>query len=228
MKKIGKKTAGKTFKSGGGVKTFSAPLGRRRSFGAWAVQDEKDQEAKAEAHKLAYNRKRPPETWVGEGETKYFWFVTPKPLFMPDMYRAKVFGRFQRITVPDGEDLFAGTLRSTPFAIYEVIDVEGYVEKKTGKQHKNIYRFFVATMKQHEFIQDIGVEDLERYCIKVRRGTGQPVQYSFMPDTKTYTERPDLSKIKVPTDEEIEEYYRPPTLEEQETMLAGVEPTSFD
>lgn len=200
-----------------------------RNLGSWAETDPTRQAEKADAIKEQMERKFAPETWVAD-KPKFFWFVYPHPIFTTEVYSVTYNGRFTKFVKPvEGRDLFAEEgHRSATRWFYEVIDVDGYVEKKTGKPVRNIRRIFPTNFRQNQSIQAIDEETLQDYCIKaIKSGSGQQTTYSFIPDMKVNTVRPDFNKIKGWTDDEIAEIYEPPSEALQKQILANCAPPRY-
>ncbi len=196
----------------------------------WMLKGKRADAAVAQ-QRVQSQTKYAPEFWLNDGETKVVRFRQAEELCCLKVYQMKVGGKWKRYTAPaQGErDRFAEAgLKATIKAIYELIDIEGYTDKK-GKKHKNISRFFVTSGKVREQLTGIRERrgDLCDYDIEVRRtGSGQQTQYNFQVESPSdmTSEMKKAEKLAG----RIEEFFAPPSDADQKAILAGYEPDEQD
>lgn len=165
----------------------SAPSSSGGAF-PWLTTDPAAQKRRAEAEKAARG-KRIPEFWMRGGEKRLIRFRVEDPIQFA-AYSAQVSGRFERfVAPPPGEvDLFqtAGLPRSLKYA-YEILDIDGYTDKKSGEQKKNLPRWWVVGEGLHEQIQGLREEygALKTLLVKVvAAGKNKDKRYNFYAKVK--------------------------------------------
>src|SRR6185369_14120772 len=120
----------------------SAPSSSSRP--AWMITDREEQRS-AFKEAQAMNNFRPPEFWLTDGEEKRIRFRDADPVASIWRYSIQVDGQWRQFTKPaPGElDLFEENgFQPQLKTIYEIIDLKGYIDKKTEKRKRNIARFF--------------------------------------------------------------------------------------
>ena len=214
------KSAGQSVAGNAG--TSPAKTGESKS--SWLTQGAGNIASEVANLKVQAQKKFAPEFYLRDGESKDVRLRTSEPLGLFKQYSVRINGNWNRITAPAaGErDLMreAG-LKAATRVIYELIDIEGYTDKK-GVAHRNVARFFVTNMRIHEQLELIRKKKggLTAFNINISRtGKGQSTTYSLLPDevsaspSGVLTIRADLDK-----------YYAPPSLAEQQTFMAGFDP----
>lgn len=164
-----------------------------------------------------------PEFWVQDGETKLVRLLSSEPLGQIFRYSMKIKGRYRQYTRPaDGEaDPFAEKgMYAGLRIIYEVIDVTGYLDKKTQKRKRNMRRFWIMPPKIYEtlslFRKKFG--DLTRFNLEVTRtGSGPQTSYTMLPEKPSPMPTADTPE-KLST--KLEQYFAPIS-EEKMRNLCG-------
>lgn len=194
--------------------------------GGWMMTGADQQKEALSRQRLLSDAKRPPEMWVKEGEDKLVRFVGEGPVACIYAYSVRVDGRWKSITCPeDGQiDLFKTELGLRPSfkAIYEVVDINGYVDKDM-KKHKNVRRFYTGSSRVYEALEKIREKKgpLNRYNIEISRtGTGTATSYNFMPDSPSPM-TPEM-KAGEPLAPKFASYYAPPTAAEQRVLVRAI------
>lgn len=124
-------------------KKVASPEDDDSSSTSWLLTDSKKVKSAAATAKTL-SGSRAPELWIPDGKTVTLWFRDPEPVGSIEVYNLKTGKRFRSFTKPGAgqPDLFSSRMGLTPQRkyIYEVVDVDGYIDKKTGKQLKNLPR----------------------------------------------------------------------------------------
>lgn len=212
--------------TGGGASESPKSLGS-----TWLTQGQTNIRDMLNKQKAEQSRKFAPEFWLRSGEEKTIRFRRSEPIGSFAVYRLKVRGRFLRITAPPaGErDLFRESGKRASFvALYEVIDIDGYVEKKTGKKVRNVPRFLAANQRLYEQLEAIRAKKgtLAKFNLSIQKtGEGVNTSYVLIPG-----DNEPLDGIeKIPTiANDVSKYYAPPTLEEQRGLLGSEDEESND
>jgi hypothetical protein len=196
----------------------------------WLITDPNEQrEALNKQKSFRGGGNRPPELWFREDESKLLRFRYSDAPAIIWAYSAKLRnGRFDRYTAPGKgkPDLFRDELGLKPSfkAIYEVIDINGYKDKK-GKRLTNLPRFWVVSHKVHEQLQHIAQKmgGLDRMNIEVTRtGAGNQTTYTFLPESKSpMTDEMKKAEKLTP---KIATFYKPMTESEQRAVLPSIIP----
>ncbi len=185
---------------------------------SWMLKGEEAINQAHESQKLLQKSKNAPELFVRQGEEKTLRFRSSAPLGAIFQYTLNVNGKWRKFTAPDGRDLFAENgLRKSLRDIWEVIDVDGYVDKE-GKTRKNLPRFLVSNYQLSEVIKKYASKmgSLINHTWELSRsGTGTSTTYTIMPIVE---ESYDYSKVEK-IGNEVTEYYAPPSLQEQQAVM---------
>lgn len=198
----------------------------------WMIVGEQAQRQAVQQQRSMMMKGRPPEMWLRDGDEKLVRFRDPGPVVSFFCYSLKINGRFMRITQPEeGErDLFLeGGERFSFYAVYEVIDIDGYTSKQDGKVHKNVPRFYVAGSRVYENLSKIAQRkgDLCNYDILISRsGSRAQTTYNFLPENDSQMPKA-LAKLPRLSDK-LEEYYAPPDEAEQRMLLGQRQPDNDD
>ena len=196
--------------------TSSLPKGAEAG---WMTSNRAEINAMNAAQKAQAQRKRRPELWFKAGDVKTVRFRHSDPKCFAE-YSIKSGDRYDTYTKPaEGDrDLFAEVMGLQPRLrfLYEVIDITGYKDQKTGKQVKNVPRFFATNGKVYDvlqkYVQKCG--PLTGYDIEItRNGQGTQTSYVLVPESPT----PMTQEMKKAENllAKIAEYYAPPTEQEQ-------------
>jgi hypothetical protein len=197
---------------------------------SWMLADRESKEKAFAAQKVMAGKDRPPELWIPDGVTKTVRFRDAKEIALIWRYSIQIGGpkgKWRQFTVPEdgATDLFRDVLGAKPSlkAVYEVIDIDGYKDDKTGKRFRNLPRFFVVAQRLHEQLEAIRKKrgGLDTCNIDISRtGQKRETNYSVIPDVPS----PMLSdwKAKPRLSLEFEKYYAPLTEEEQEQVVKRV------
>lgn len=212
------------------MKSLSQASGK--NVPGWMMTSQADKRAALKEQELNSGR-RPPELWVMEDEDKLVRFRQPEELCCLYVYKVPRGGtRFDTYTAPErGEvDLFeeAG-LKRTFQAVYEVIDIKGYTEKKTGKKKRNVARFYRVGARGYQQLQKLLNKrgPLCDYNIEISRsGTGTNTTYAYIPQEHSPM-TPEM-KAAEKLSAKLADYYRPPTEEEQRVILKNMVPQDND
>ena len=210
----------------GGAPAPKSPTGSQPD---WLILD-KEKQVKA-LNQQRRSGTRVPEIWLREDESKLLRFRYPDCSAVIWAYSAKLRnGKFDKFTCPpDGApDLFRDELGMKPSfkAIYEVVDIKGYVDKN-GKKVRNTPRFFVVSHKVHEQLQKLREKKggLDRMNIEVSRtGTGNQTTYMFLPEPPSPM-TPEMKAAEKLTPK-IRQYFRPLTEAEQRSVVPQIIPPS--
>jgi hypothetical protein len=215
-----------------------APEAELESLGAapasgdtsWLMTTEEEQQDALSAQKILAGKDRPPEIYFKDGESKTIRTRDNARIAMIWRYSVKIGKRYRQYTRPaEGEtDLFMEKLgkKAALKAIYEVIDITGYVDKKTNKRQAGMARFLVGSTRLHEQFMIIKKKKggvLNTFDIDVTRsGESTDTVYSLLPETPApmrpeWRAQPRLSK-------DIAKYYSPPSLEEQKLIISQAAP----
>lgn len=206
--------------------TEDAEEPRSSKGGGWMMTGADQQKEALSRQRLLSDAKRPPEMWVKEGEDKLVRFVNEGPIACLYVYSVRIDGRWKSITCPEeGQiDLFKSELGLRPSfkAIYEVVDIHGYVDKEQ-KKHKNVRRFYVGSSRVYEALEKLREKKgpLNRYNVEISRtGTGTQTSYTFLPDSPT----PMTSEMKAgeALAPKFASYYAPPTAAEQRVLVRAI------
>lgn len=193
--------------------------------GDWAVTDPR--KFRELAQQAQTENRRAPEVWVRDGSSVLLRFLDEGPLACISVYKFRVNGRWAKFTKPaDGDpDLFATSLglRPSKIFIYRAIDISGYTNKQ-GKKLRNIPRFYVATVRQYEQLQQLSKEvelPLNKFDIKISRsGSGTNTTYLFIP--KPPTVMAVEQKKAAAAFPDFHAYYAPIPLSQQKSIVASV------
>jgi hypothetical protein len=192
----------------------------------WLITDP-DEQRRAAMEQKAFRGggNRAPELWLRDGDEKLVRFRHPSKLAVIWRYSLKLKnGKFMQVTQPaKGKvDLFASELGLKPSykAIYEVIDIKGYKDRK-GARKTNQPKFYLASHKQAENLNKIEEKrgGLHKMDIEISRaGSGTQTTYSFYaqdnePMTEEQRNAPKLAG-------RIAEFFAPPKESEQRALVA--------
>jgi len=182
-----------------------------------------------EQQKALAKRRGAPTLYFKDGETKNIRFVSGKPLGKIMQYMIKVNGKWRKFTAPVvnqktgmmERDLFMENgYQATSKVIYEVIDRTGYLNKD-GKRVKDIPLFWVVGSRIYENIEKFNdkYSDLSKFDFEVSRsGGGTDTTYTLIPEPPSPF---NFGKVESLADKVIEGF-APPTLEEQQAILAAL------
>jgi hypothetical protein len=198
----------------------------------WMIQGREGiKAAEKRQQKIQKARRRAPEVYLKDGETKLFRFRTSEPVGI-FRYRARVGKYHQYFTQPahGDRDLFAESgLEASLAFCYEVFDRTGYVDKKTGKRIKNIPRFFWCSGRTQKAIEKINQKKggLVKFDIEVsREGADKSTTYTFYPEDNSALSGEMLKAPRLM--DEFADYYAPKDEEAQRLILSGVLPEDDD
>jgi len=174
---------------------------------------------------LSKSGNRPPEMWIPDGESRIVRFRSSEPIGIYQ-YSIRVGKNWRSVTrpAPGTKDLFKLAAMTPQLKyVYEVIDVKGYKDKKTGKRMKNQPRFFKANGRFEKMIEKMREKygGLTKRNFEISR-TGQSKDTTYMiiaEDKEPMTEEMKKAPKLMP---DFAKYYAPPTLAEQKVLLAGV------
>lgn len=195
---------------------------------SWAIKGREEiQRAQRRSEVEAKSGRRPPELWVRPEESAMIRFLSNDPIAAIFRYRLQVNGKWIAATAPaPGEpDLMkrAG-LRPQLVHVYPVIDMTGYIDKQTKKKMKNNPRYLSVPGRVEKQIDRFRAKrgDITKfpaeYC---RAGEGTDTTYSFLWEERAkMPEEFILAGRKLV--KEFDQYYAPPSEEQQRIMLAGV------
>ncbi len=196
----------------------------------WMMTSAEEQQEALSRQRLLSDAKRPPEMWVNEGEDKLVRFCGEGPIACIYVYTFRCNGKWKTVTCPeDGDiDLFKTELGLRPQfkAVYEVVDINGYTDKKEGKKHKNVRRFYVGNSRVFEALKKLSQKKgpLNRYNVEISRtGTGTATSYTFLPDSPS----PLTADMKAgePLAPKFAQYYAPPSAAEQRILVRAFSAT---
>lgn len=198
---------------------------KRRSVGDWLKRGN-DIDKELATATASRDRGFAPMFWLKDGEEKTIRIRGTKPVAGFNMYSAHDGKHWTKITQPDeAEDLFLREGRRSYFMLlYEIIDRQGYLDKKTKKQKRNVPRFWLVTDKQHRQLQRIAQEipgGLDKGDLRVSRdGVKQPA-YTFVHTTKCPIpfDKAAANAPRLGTDDNLAKWFAPPTLKEQKVLL---------
>lgn len=189
-------------------------------------EDQQDMQHRKKAEQQA--NRRAPEFFLFDGDSKTIRIV--QFLGAVERYSVRISGKWRQVTAPAyGEpDLFRDKLGVSPSAryIYEVIDIDGYTDKQ-GKEHSELRRFWVVPQKIHDNLEAIRQKrgDLDTYDLDISRsGTGQHTTYQLMPDMPSKFKKSWSAQDSIA--EQLEDFYSPPSEDEQRQLLGMVDDDS--
>jgi len=182
--------------------------------------DEIDQRVRQQK---ALTRPRPPEFWLPDGATARLRFRTSQPIASINEYTVGSGRNFRKYTAPPlgTPDAFAERgLRAKISIVWEVVDLLGYVDKKTGKRLKNIPRFWAMSNRVYETIKQLVKRQgaISTYDVEVTRsGTGVNTTYSLFADKPS---PPSLECKKAKSlAGDFDKYYAPMRYDDQLAVL---------
>jgi hypothetical protein len=203
--------------------------GKSKSVPSWMKTDPDEVKELEEAQKTAMFSSRPPEFFLSEDETRNIRFTSETYVACAFQYSIPVPGKkyWRKVTQPDegDKDLLAEAGKSASLrAIYEIIDVTGYKDKKTSKRIKNIRRFWNMSMKQHEAIQKMREKKgtlLDREWSVTKVGSGKQSTMMIMPEERSSmtSEQKETKSLK----KDFQRYYAPPDFKTQKLLLRGLD-----
>jgi hypothetical protein len=200
--------------------------GRPDNANGWLTKGADNIAAQVEKVRLSAGRKFAPEVFIKDGESKVLRFRTDEPIGLLRRYQVKINGKWQSVTAPaEGtpDPLREAGLKPALRALYEVIDVDGYTDKK-GKQHRMEARFFVANIKVHEQLETIRKKKggLSKFNIEVSRsGSGTSTTYTLLPEDPGPLAGADrVQSIR----KDVPNYYAPPPIAELRALANRFEP----
>lgn len=170
----------------------------------------------------ALQQNRAPEFFLMDGDSKTIRFRTDIPICSFFTYSIQVGGKWRQYVAPEQgkPDAFGEEgARSSMRIAYEVIDKEGYTDRK-GKSFRNVPRFYLLNPKQYEQIKIIRKKcgPLNTFDITVSRsGTGQKTTYSFIPMARTPMS--DKLKLVEKLSPRFTEFYKPLSYEQQKAVM---------
>lgn len=174
---------------------------------------------------LAKSSRRPPEIWIPDGDSRMVRFRSSEPVGIYQ-YQVKVGKNWTSVTrpAPGDKDLFklAGLVPQLKY-VYEVIDINGYTDRKTGKRLKNLPRFFKANGRFEKMIEKMRDKygGLTKRNFEISR-TGQSKDTTYMIIAEDKEPMTDAMKKAPQLMPDFKKYYAPPTVEEQKILLAGL------
>jgi hypothetical protein len=196
---------------------------------SWATTNPDDIERRIK-EQAALQLRRPPEFYLRDGEEKKIRFVSSDPIALISVYVAKVKGEFRSFVAPElgVDDAFAEAgLTASSRIVYEIIDLDGYVDKKTNKRIRNLPRFYVVSPKVHEQLKVIVKKygPLDKFDIEMSRtGSGINTTYSFfpMPPKPLSLELQKLPRLRP----DFAKYYAPLPYDQAQNLLKYVTPAN--
>jgi hypothetical protein len=199
----------------------------------WMITDRDDAHEQADEAKAQRNRSFIPELWLRPDEERMVRFRHEGFISCIWCYSLKLKnGKFERVTKPaKGQvDLFQDELglKASFKAVYEIIDIEGYVDKKSGKRKKNLPRFYVASHKAYETLEKIREKKggLNKMNIEIARiGEGNQTTYTFMPEEKTPMKPEWLAAENLK--KKFQELFAPPSEATQRSLIAQAVPNDY-
>lgn len=179
---------------------------------------------------------RAPEFRVPADESRKFIFRAENALAAFHVYKLRINGKWQTITVPpEGEDLLITNIpdiRPSLLVLWEGVDVDGFKSKKTGKTiGKNRLSVFPCSSKTSQVIE-AQKEDftLTGKVIKIRRiGLKQPTYtLTVLPESPTADALKALKQDSLMA--KLTDWYAPPNEKEQLRLirLYRAEPSQGD
>lgn len=190
---------------------------------SWLVKGSANIAAEVESAKVASMKRFAPEFFLRDGESKLIRLRSSEPLCLFKQYSVKINGKWNRVTAPPvGErDLMREEgLKPSARIAYEVIDKEGYVDKK-NVAHRNVARFWIVNMKLHEQLETIRRKKggLTAFDLEVSRsGQKQKTTYTIMVEAPS----PFPGIDRIPSiKNDFSKYYAPPSIAEQKTLMSG-------
>ena len=189
----------------------------------WMMTSTDAQNQAIAVQQLRSGHNRPPEFWLKDGEERPVRFRSSQPIAMLWRYSLRVNGNWASYTAPaEGEeDLFRDELGLRPAlkAIYELIDIKGYTDKK-GKKFKNVPRFYATNTRTHQQLQKFNAKrgPITKYDIEISRtGTGTQTLYSMMPGEISPMSYEAKTAPSLAAD--FAKYYAPLTEAEQRALI---------
>lgn len=197
------------------------------SGNGWMTRGRENIAAQVENVKINSSKRFAPEVFIKEGESKVLRFRSDEPIGTLYRYSLKVNGKWHQVTQPEAgadDPLREAGVRASLKALYEVIDIEGYVDKKTNKRMRMQPRFFMANTKVFEMLETIRKKKggLTKFNIDISRsGTGTSTTYTLLPDDPSVLVGAD----KVPSlKNEVKKYYAPPSEADMRALASRYEP----
>lgn len=190
---------------------------------SWLMVDPSEKKQAAATAKTLGGGERAPEIWFKDGDEKKVRFRDEAEVGALWRYTVEVDGNWRSFTMPeDGEvDLFRDELGLKPSLryLYEVIDIDGFKDKK-GKRQTNVARFWLVPQKVHDQLEIIRRKrgplnqfDIEITCAgeKVNKG------YQFFADTASPMTREAKAAPRLRAD--ASKYYAPLPESEQRMVV---------
>lgn len=198
----------------------------------WMVTDIEDIKKAQAMQRLQSGANRPPELFILNGETKRVRFRDDGQIAGIWQYSFRANGKWVTHTMPpEGEKNFYSKAGLKPGFkyVYEVIDLDGYTDKKTGKVIKNIPRFLKISGRLNEQLEAIKAKrgGLTGFVIDItRRGEGTQTTYHCMPDPPTPT--PTVLKNLPRLAKDFRKYYAPLPPDQQKLVVGMVDDETED
>lgn len=192
----------------------------------WMTKGAENIAAQLEKVRIASNRKFAPEIHVKDGESKRLRFRSDDPIGTLRRYQIKINGKWTSVTAPQEgtpDALREVGKKASLKALYEVIDIDGYVDKQ-GKSHKMEAKFLLANLKVHDQLMVIkkvkgGLTGFN--IVLARSGSGTATTYTLLPEDSGPL--PGADRVKSIRNE-VGTYYAPPPPSEIRALANGCEP----
>lgn len=197
------------------------------SLNGWLTRGSENIAAQVETVKMDAQRKFAPEVMIKDGESKRLRFRANDAIGSLRQYSVKVNGRWQSVTQPpDGQPdpLRESGLRAGLKTLWEVIDIDGYTDKK-GVEKKMLARFLKANVRLHDQLEIIKkkVGNLTTFNIEISRsGGGTNTTYTLLPESPSAL----AGAASVPSiKNDVSKYYAPVSSAELQSLADRSEPS---
>lgn len=204
----------------------AAASANQGGLNGWMTKGSAEISAQVETIKLSSQRRFAPEVMIKDGESKRVRFRANEPIGSVYRYSLKVGGRWNQVTAPEEgttDPLREAGLRASLKVIWEVIDIDGYVDKK-GQTQAMLARFLVANVRLHEQLEVIRAKrgDLTKYDVEISRsGKGAQTTYTLLPEAPSPLK--GVEKVKS-IRADVAQYYSPVSQQEMELLVSRYEP----
>lgn len=197
------------------------------SINGWMTKGTEKIATQVENVKLTSQRKFAPEIMIRDGESKLIRFRANDPIGSLYRYSLKINGKWTQVTAPEEgktDPMREAGLRPSLKVIWEVIDINGYVDKK-GQKQEMLPRFLVANVRLHEQLETIRKKkgDLTKFDIEISRsGSGTQTTYTLLPEFPAPLK--GIEKVKSIRGD-VPLYYAPLSLGEMEALTSRNQPS---
>lgn len=198
-------------------KAKSAPAGKPSTVAAWMkTGNELTHELQNAGKKFA------PTFFVPDGESKVVRFRDSQPVCGIYMYSVHDGKRWNKVTQPTEDDLFAQNGRRPGFyLIYELLDREGYKSKKDGKMHTDVPKFWLVSEPVHKQLQYIASKrgKLTDVDFEIHREGFKRPAYTLTED-KSKPALSSAAKSQPMLSKDVAKFFMPPSVSEQRRLLS--------